>query len=71
MTLNSIHACRGIVKQRRPLAGRVVSRDAFEPVPKIDVTIRKLLHREIALQHAALGAESIDAVLKIGLQHLG
>ena len=55
----------GVVKQRGALTGRIFLADPFETVPKIHVGSGELLHREIAFEHATIGAQIFNAPLEV------
>ena len=53
-------ACRPI-QEMPAFARRVLSSDAFQGIPKLGVPAGLFVDREIAFQHAALGAKDLDA----------
>ena len=56
---------RGAAVERRLLCCRCVGGDALERVPQLGVAAGLLVRREVALEHAAVDAERLDAVLDI------
>src|SRR5262245_34345317 len=51
--------------KRRLFGHRRARRDALERIPQFGVAARLLVRREIALEHAPVGAEGFDAGLDI------
>src|SRR5438132_11171909 len=58
--------CRA-AEQLSLLIGRVAGGQAFEGVPQDGIARTDTVRREVALEHAAIGAERRDADLEIGL----
>src|SRR5262252_670350 len=58
--------CRA-TEQLSLLVGRVAGSQTFEGVPQDGVARTDAVRREVALEHAAVGAERRDAGLEIGL----
>src|SRR6202048_2004945 len=61
----TVHPRRSAAVELGLFDGRRVGRDALEGIPQLGVAARLLVRREIALEHAAAGAESFDAGLDI------
>ena len=62
---------RRITEQRRLLGCRRAGRHQLEGVPQYRVAGRQLVDREVAFEHAALGAEGIYAGLDPWLPGVG
>src|SRR5712691_7426343 len=62
---DSVDAGGSAAVERPLLGGRGAGRDALEGVPQLGVAAGLLVRREVALEHAALGAERLDARLEI------
>src|SRR6266404_559016 len=56
-------AARGAGEQGALVVGRGAGDDALEGVPQCPVADRHLVDRKVALEHAALGTEQLDAGL--------
>src|SRR5262245_51917825 len=61
----------GAAVERLLLVGRGAGGDALEGVPQLGVAARLLVGREVALEHAAVGSERLDAGLDIGPPGVG
>src|SRR6185436_3493960 len=61
-----IHLRRRAAVERRLLCGRHIFRQVLEGVPQFGVAARLLVGREVALEHAAVDAERLDAGFDIG-----
>src|SRR5579871_1426703 len=69
--LKFVNAGRGAAVERALLVGRGVLRQVLEGVPQLGVAAALLVGREVALEHAAVGAERLDAGLDVGAPGLG
>src|SRR3982074_644592 len=58
-------------KQGSLLRGRGLGRQPLESIPQHAVAGGDLVDREVALEHAAIGAEQLDAGLDPGLEGVG
>src|SRR5579875_571695 len=58
---------RGAAEQRGLLLLRRAGGQALEAVPADRVAVAALVYRKVALEHAAVGAEGVDAGFDIGL----
>src|SRR5215831_3924712 len=63
--LQPIRFFRGAAEQRRLLVGGATGGDPLEGVPHHRVAAHALVDREITLEHRALWAEGVNAVLDI------
>src|SRR4030095_10604943 len=64
--VEAVERARGLAVELLLLRGTRTFRDALEDVPQRLIAARRAVHRKIALQHAAGGAEDRNAGLEIG-----
>lgn len=63
----SVHTLGSPTEERRALILGRIACQAFESVPREAVSVRPLVDREVAFEHAAVSAERFDAGFDVGL----
>src|ERR1700677_1242406 len=71
LKIKAIEARGGAAEQIGLFRGTRVLGEQFACVPERCVAVRTLVHGEVALEHAAIGAERFDAGLDIGFPRGG
>ena len=71
LEVNPVDTDGRVVKHGGALGSRVALRQPFERVVHNIVGVRHLVDREIAFEHAAVGAELLDTILHQGGQRRG
>lgn len=60
---------RAVVEQGEPLIGREIPGDVLKGIPQHRIGARGLINREVALKHAALGPELLNAEQRVANIH--